>query len=94
METGTIPLKSVFKSRRLCYLKTIPGRDSEEIVKEVYNAQKDNPYPGDFFNLVKKDASDVKTDISDEIRIITMKDDKYKSEIKDKVRQAAFEIYY
>ena len=91
LETGTIPLKSVLKSRRLCYLKTIPGRDSEEIVKEVYNAQKDNPYPGDFYNLVKKDASDAKTDITDENRIISMKDDKYKSEVKVKVRQAALE---
>ena len=91
LETGTIPLKSVLKSRRLCYLKTILGRDSEEIVKEVYNAQKDNPYPGDFYNLVKKDASDAKTDITDENRIISMKDDKYKSEVKVKVRQAAFE---
>ena len=26
LETGTIPLKSVLKSRRLCYLKTILGR--------------------------------------------------------------------
>ena len=91
LETGTIPLKSVLKSRRLCYLKTILGRDSEEIVKEVYNAQKDNPYPGDFYNLVKKDASDAKTDITDENRIISMKDDKYKLEVKVKVRQAAFE---
>ena len=47
----------------LCYLKIILGGGSEEFVTEVY-----------FFNLVTKVASDIKTDISDENRIISMKD--------------------
>ena len=59
LETGTMPLRFVVKSRKLCYLKTILNRDPEELIKEIYDAQKVDPTPGDFAELVQKDASEI-----------------------------------
>ena len=39
LETGTVPLRFILKSRRLSFLKTILNRDSDELIREVYNAQ-------------------------------------------------------
>ena len=63
LETGTIPLRYIIKSRRLSYLKTILDRDSDELIREVYDAQKVDPTPGDFADLVAKDAEEIKVDI-------------------------------
>ena len=88
LETGTIPIRFILKTRRLCYLKTILHRDDEELIREVYNAQKCDPTDGDFYNLVMGDAADVNLNI-DEEEIISMKDERYKAQVKNKVRQAA-----
>ena len=66
------------KSRRLCYLKTILHRDDEELVKEVYNAQKTDPTDGDFVILVDQDSKDIDLGMIED-RIINTKDDEYKS---------------
>ena len=34
LETGTMPIRFVLKSRRLCYLKTILDRDPDELIAE------------------------------------------------------------
>ena len=78
LETGTIPIRFILKTRRLCYLKTILHRDDEELIREVYNAQKCDPTDGDFYNLVMGDAADVNLNI-DEEKIISMKDERYKA---------------
>ena len=90
LETGTIPLRYIIKSRRMSYLKTILDRDSDELIREVYDAQKVDPTPGDFADLVAKDAEEIKVDIQDENAIIAMKTKHYKTNIKTKVREAGF----
>ena len=89
LETGTVPIRFILKTRRLCYLKTILKRDSEELIREVYEAQKADPIDGDFFNLVAMDASEISLNMSED-DIILMKEEKYKLIVKNKVRQAAF----
>ena len=89
LETGTLPIRFILKIRRLCYLKTILQRDDEELVREVYNAQKCDPTDGDFYHLVMADAADVNLNI-DEEQISTMKEETYKDNVKCKVREAAF----
>ena len=90
LETGTIPLRFIIKSRRLGYLKTILNRDSDEIIREVYNAQKDDPTPGDFVDLIQKDAVETKIDISDEKSIEEMNTGSYKEKVKTTIREASF----
>ena len=88
LETGAIPVHLILKSRRLCYLKTILKRDSEELVSEIYNAQKSDPTAGDFCILVENDAKDIDLQMN-EADIISTNEEKYKEFVKAKVKQAA-----
>ena len=45
------------------YLHHILGRNKEELTRRVFNAQKDNPTPGDFIELVKGDTWHVTYDM-------------------------------
>ena len=65
LETGTISVKYILKGRRLCYLHTILKRDEEELVREVYNAQKSDPTEGDFCRLVEEDKVKVNLNMTD-----------------------------
>ena len=69
-------------------MKTILEKDSEEIVSEVYFAQKNNPTKGDYCELVGLDTKHVNLEIS-ESEIINLSRDKYKELVKGKVRAAA-----
>ena len=91
LETGSMPLRFVIRSRRLCYLKTILDRDPEELIKEIYEAQKVDPTTGDFAQLIQNDASEISLDISNENEIKMMKMEMYKTKVKIKVRKAALE---
>ena len=66
LETGCIPLRFTVKSRRLNYLHNILQKDPEEIVREVYEAQKTDPSDGDFIDLVAKDKGLIKLIMTDE----------------------------
>ena len=81
METGTISIRHILKSRRLCYLHNILRRDSEELVREIYDAQKNDPVDGDFYQLVKTDAEDINLNLT-EAQIISMKEADYKAKVK------------
>ena len=89
LETGAIPIRFVIKNRRLSYLKTIINRDPDELIREVYDAQKADTTPGDYAELVQKDAIEISLDIKDENEIKAMKMDNYKTKVKGKIREAA-----
>ena len=55
LEAGAVPIRFINSSRRLNYLQTILRRPKEELIQRVYDAQKSDPTPGDFYQLVKGD---------------------------------------
>ena len=59
METWSIPLKWIISQRRLNYLKHILNRDSDELIKKVYLAQKEKPTWRDFVKLVEYDLKEL-----------------------------------
>ena len=59
LETGAVPIRYILKTRRLGYHKTILQRDPEELVSEIFTAQKSNPTEGDFCLLIKDDSNEV-----------------------------------
>ena len=46
-ETGFKPVSFVISSQRLNYFKKIHSREDHELIKSVYEAQKQNPSKGD-----------------------------------------------
>ena len=55
VETGCIPIKWIIAQRRINYLQHILSRKDGELIKQVLEAQKENPVAGDFVKLVEND---------------------------------------
>merc|ERR1719319_2166555 len=55
LETGCVPIKWIIAQRRINYLQHILSRKDGELIKQVLEAQKENPVAGDFVKLVEND---------------------------------------
>ena len=91
LETKSLPIRFTLSSRRLMYLHSILQKDEGELVKNVYNAQKDDVSPGDFCELVEEDKIQIGLNMTD-IEISGINKQQFKKIVKTKIRQAAFEF--
>ena len=71
------------------YLHTILQKDETEMVKKVYEAQKTNPSPGDFIEIVRKDCENISLDLSEK-EIYQISKQKFRIIVKSKILNAAF----
>ena len=55
LETAKFPLFDVISVRRLFYFHAILNRPVSKLIRQVYDAMKDDPFRGDWVNLIKKD---------------------------------------
>ena len=88
LEAGAIPIRYMVSCRRMIYHQTILKRPDEELTKRVYNAQKDSPTDGDFYQLVKADWEMVGENL-DEVHITSKSTEEHKKAVKAKIRNAA-----
>ena len=72
------------------YLRTILKRDDEELTQRVFREQERNTTPGDFVELVKADLEKYNIDYNEEF-IKASKEDDFKSFVRNKIKEAAFE---
>ena len=89
LEAGVPAIRHLVSCRRLLYLQTILKRPEEELTYRVLMAQKDDPSPGDFINLVYNDIRDLEMNIDVE-QIKQMGIEPFKNLVKKKTRNAAF----
>ena len=90
METSALPLKHIIASRRIMYLQNILKRGEGELVKRVFEAQKNDPTTGDFIELIKKDLEMIGQDF-DKTFICSKTKSELKTHIYKKIREAAFQ---
>jgi hypothetical protein len=90
LDTGTVPLRYVIKNRRLNYLHHIVTRDKNELISRVFFAQVRSPVKNDWAVLVGKDLTEIDFKLSHSA-IAKMKKEKFKTIIKRKIRESAFE---
>ena len=90
LETKSVPIRFIVASRRILYLHTILQRNPCEMLPKIYQAQKINPSPGDFVNLVQNDLEILGLNISEHEMKQTTKS-KLKKIVKEKVHNAAFQ---
>ena len=55
LETGALPIRWIIAQRRINFLKHILSRSENELLRKVYEAQKESPSQGDFVKLVEND---------------------------------------
>ena len=89
LETKSIPIRFIVASRRIMYLHAILQRDDNEMVRRVYEAQKNDPSPGDFTELVKHDREQINLNLSDE-EISSIPKLSFRKLVKSKISNAAF----
>ena len=65
LETGSLPLRYIVKSRRIMYLHNILKKNENELIRKIYETQKQNPTPGDFSELVRNDITEIGLNMSD-----------------------------
>ena len=71
------------------YLHTILQKDKNELVRRVYEAQKNDPTPGDFIELVTEDCTKIGLDMSDNDISVTSKQ-QFRKIVKSKITMSAF----
>ena len=88
LETGAMPIRFLIVSRRLMFYWSILSKTEVELVRKVYNAQKISPIKNDWYLQVKEDLENCCIFLS-ETEISNMKRHKFKSLVKEKVREQA-----
>ena len=72
LETSTLSVTQTISVRRMIYLQTVLQRPEGELIRNIYEAMKSEPLPGDWYNLVQKDFLEVNLNISEnEIRCMS-----------------------
>ena len=89
LETGTVPIRWILSQRRVNFLKHILTRNKEELIRKVYEAQKNNPVMGDFVKIVEKDLEAFELTL-DEVAQESMTKLALKKELSKTVKYAAF----
>ncbi len=89
LETCEIPLRYIWASRRLMFLRTIPKRNDNELTRLVYEAQKKEPLRRDFIKLIEENAQLI-IYVIDEEKIRNISKYEPPKEINQKIRTAAF----
>ena len=74
--------------RRLLFLHTLLKRDNNELTKQIYSAQKENPLPGDFCEIV---SADLKLIGLTEENVMQMSKSAFKRKVKAAIVKEALE---
>ena len=82
LETGTIPIRFLLKARRVNYLYNILSKSNNELINQVYYAQKRRPIKDDWFLTVQKDLKDLNIELSENQMKKNMKKNIFKSYVK------------
>ena len=91
LETKTIPIRFIIASRRIMYLHAILQRKANQLIRRIFEAQKNDPIPGDFVEIVRRDFLDISLDMT-EAEISQLSKERFRKIIKPKVTNAAFEF--
>ena len=90
LETGLIPIRFVCIKRRIIYLHHVLKRPESEIIRKVYEVQKNIPTKNDWFGVVKQNMEDLKINLSD-TEISQMSKQKFKKIVNSAVEKAAID---
>ena len=89
LETKCIPIRYIIASRRILYLHNILQKDSNEMIRKIYEVEKMKPSVGDFSELVKEDMVNIGLKMS-ETEISRTTKSRFKIIVKQKIYQQAF----
>ena len=92
LEFGLLMFRHIIMMKRLSYHHHIITRDDNELIRKVYQKQKDTPLIGDWVKLIEKDYAFIGEDWNDDV-LKNMPKEAFTKLVKEKVRNAAFSSY-
>ena len=91
LESGNTPIRFILMSRRLNFLHYILSQPTDSLLRNVFDAQVDNPIGGDWVTQVEMDIRDLKLSLTfDQIK--TIPKEQFKKLVKEKVKIRSFEF--
>ena len=93
LETGALPLSFILQGRRLFYYRIILNKPDNELVKKVLDVQKEHSVEYDWINQIAPDIDTLGIDMSEQ-EIKMMKEEQFKSVVKDKLEDKASEFLF
>ena len=92
LETATLSIPQIIATRRLIYLQTILKRPKGELIRNIYEAMKEDPLPGDWCQQIQNDFEKINLHMNENL-IELMNAEEYKVLIKSKVKEEAFKEF-
>ena len=88
LETGILPVRFILQGRRLMYYWTLINKSDDELVKKVFEIQKEHHVKDDWILQVKDDLQSLDIDLSeDDIKV--MNKENFKNCVKKKLKEKA-----
>ena len=91
LETGCLPVRFVITKRRQMFLWNILKRDKKNLIRKVYEAQKNDGIESDWSETVRKDKIKFNLEISDD-KISRMSKNMFKTIVDKAVGKKAIEF--
>ena len=90
LETSSLPVRFILMGRRLMYLWTILHKNDSELVRKVFDTQKQFPVKNDWVLQVEEDMHKCKLELTEE-DIASMKQDKFRKMVNKSIQQLSEE---
>ena len=90
LELGIIPVKYIIMQKRMNFLNYILHESKESMLRQVFDALKEDSRKGDFKELTDKDRIELQIELEDE-EIEGISKVAWKKYVKKKVKSAAFQ---
>ena len=90
LETSSLPVRFILMGRRLMYLWTILHKNDSELVRKVFDTQKQLPVKNDWVLQVEEDMHKCKLELTEE-DIASMKQDKFRKMVNNGIQQLSEE---
>ena len=88
LETGLLPVRFILQGRRLMYYWTLLNKSPNELVKNVFDVQKEHSVQDDWIEQIEQDLNSLEINLNEE-EIKVMKKETFKNGLKKKLREKA-----
>ena len=89
LETGKIPITFIIAKQRLMYLWHLLSRDTEKLIRKVYDIQKISPVKNDFVDIIEREKTKYNIHLTDS-EIASLSKSKFKAIVNEEVHKFAF----
>ena len=93
LETGILPVRFILQGRRLMYYWTLLNKSENELVKKVFDIQKEHSVKDDWIEQIKDDLKSLEIELTEQ-EIKDMGKEPFKNIVKKKLKDKAADFLF